>query len=41
MKNIERVKVVDYDLTRDDFTRHGLHINVSGKTKVAKAITQT
>ena len=40
MKYIERVKVVDYDLTRDDFTHHGLHINASGKTKVAKAITQ-
>ena len=40
MKNIERVKVVEYDLTRDYFTCHGLHINASGRTKVAKAITQ-
>jgi len=40
MKNLDGVKVVDYDLSREDFTRHGLHINAKGKTKVAKNITQ-
>jgi hypothetical protein len=41
MKNLDGVKVVDYDLTREDFTRHGLHINAQGKTKVANTIAQT
>jgi hypothetical protein len=27
-------------LDRDDFTRHGKHLNVSGKVKVAKIIGQ-
>ena len=40
MKNLDRVKVVDYALTMEDFTRHGLHINAKGKMKVANAITQ-
>jgi len=40
MKNIDGVKVVDYDLTREDFTRHGQHINVAGKMKVVNIITQ-
>ena len=40
MKNINSVKVVDYDLTREDFTRHGQHINTAGKIKVANIITQ-
>ena len=40
MKNVHRVKVVDYSLTREDFTRHGLHINAKEKTKVANKITQ-
>jgi hypothetical protein len=40
MKNLDGVKVVDYDLTREDFTRHGLHTNAKGKTKVANKITK-
>jgi len=40
MKNLDGIKVVDYGLTREDFTRHGLHINAKGKTKVANKITQ-
>jgi lysophospholipase L1-like esterase len=39
-KNISRVKIVDYDLTRGDYTRHGLHINARGKSKVANKIAQ-
>jgi hypothetical protein len=40
MKNLDGVKVFDYDLTREDFTCHGLHTNAKGKTKVANKITQ-
>jgi hypothetical protein len=40
MTNIDGVKVVDYSLTREDFTCHGLHINAKGKSKVATKITQ-
>jgi hypothetical protein len=38
MKNLDGVKVVDYNLTREDFTCHGL-INAKGKLKVANIIT--
>ena len=40
MKNIDGLKVVDSDLTREDFTRHGQHINAAGKMKVVNVITQ-
>jgi hypothetical protein len=40
MKNIDGVEAVDYNLTREDFTRHGQHINAAGKTKVVNAITK-
>ena len=40
MKNIDGVKVIDNDLTREDYTRHGFHINARGKAKVASKITQ-
>lgn len=40
MMNLDGVKVVDYALTRVDFTGHGLHINAKVKTKVANTIMQ-
>jgi len=39
MMNINSVKVVDYDLNREDFTCHGQHINAAGKIKVANNYT--
>jgi len=40
MKNLDGIKVVDYGLTREDFTHHGLYINAKVKTKAANKITQ-
>jgi hypothetical protein len=38
---MQHVSVVDTNLTRDNFTRHGLHLNSSGKERIAKTIGQT
>jgi len=40
MKTIEMAKILDYDIAREDFTRHGQHLNSSGKSKVALLIAQ-
>jgi uncharacterized iron-regulated protein len=40
MKNKEMVKILDYDITREGFTRHGQHLNSTGKSKLAQPITQ-
>ena len=40
-KDIHHVSVVDTNLTRDDFTRHGLHLNSIGKEMIAKTIEQS
>jgi len=40
MKNKEMVKILDYDIAREGFTRHGQHLNSSGKSKVALLIAQ-
>jgi hypothetical protein len=37
-KDIHHVSVIDTNLTRIDFTRHGLHMNSTGKEKMAKII---
>jgi len=39
MKNKEMVKILDYDIARG-FTRHGQHLNLTGKSKVAQIIAQ-
>jgi len=31
-------KIIQADLSRNDFTHHGLHLNTSGKEKMAKLI---
>jgi hypothetical protein len=33
MKIKENVKVIQSKLSRNDFTRHGMHLNASGKEK--------
>jgi hypothetical protein len=40
MKNKELVKVLDCDIPRDGFTRHGQHHNNKGKTMLALQIMQ-
>jgi hypothetical protein len=40
MKPLPHVKLLDITLDRDDFTGHGMHLNRSGKDKVAKIIGQ-
>jgi len=40
-KDIHHVSVVDTNLTRDDFTQHGLHLNSIGKERIAKTIEQS
>jgi len=37
---MHHARVVDVNLTRDKFTRHGLHMNSSGKERLAKIIGQ-
>jgi capsular polysaccharide biosynthesis protein len=40
MKNKDNVRILDHEPTREDFTQHGLHVNATGKTKVAKFMSQ-
>jgi len=40
MKNKEKVKILDYDITRVGFTCHGQHLNSAGKSKMAQSIAQ-
>jgi len=37
-KDMHHVSVTDTNLARNDFTRHGLHMNSAGKDKIAKII---
>ena len=41
LKDMQHVSVVDADLTRDNFTQHGLYLNSTGKELIAKTIQQT
>jgi len=41
LTDMHYVSVADMNLTRDKFTRHGLHMNSSGKERIAKTIEQT
>ena len=38
VKTADNAKVLQADLSRKDFTCHGLHLNISGKEKMAKLI---
>jgi len=38
VKSVSNMKIIQLNLNRDDFTRHGMHLNLSGKEKVAKLI---
>jgi lysophospholipase L1-like esterase len=38
LKDMQHTHTVDVNLTRDEFTRHGLHLNYLGKERIAKAI---
>ena len=38
LKDMQHVHVVDVNLTREEFTRHGLHLNYLGKEKMAKTL---
>jgi len=40
MKNKEMVNILDCNIAREGFTRHGQHLNSSGKSKVALLIAQ-
>jgi hypothetical protein len=40
LKDMRHVSVVDADLTRDNYTQHGPHLNSSGKEWIAKIIGQ-
>jgi len=40
MKNIINVRILELSTTRDDFTKHGLHLNATGKDKIAKLMFQ-
>jgi len=35
---MHHVSIIDTNLTRNEFTRHRLHMNSSGKEKIAKII---
>jgi len=40
MKNKENVGILELEAKREDFTQHGLHLNNSGKDKIARLMAQ-
>jgi hypothetical protein len=38
IKSVENVKIILENLSRNDFTLHGLHLNIPGKEKMAQLI---
>jgi len=40
INNKENVKILEQETKREDFTQHGLHLNMSGKDKIAKLLAQ-
>jgi hypothetical protein len=38
MKTADNVKIIQANICRNDFTLHGLHLNISGKEKMAELI---
>jgi hypothetical protein len=41
MKIKGNVKIIQTDLSRNDFTRHGMHLNASGKEKTVELVGRT
>jgi hypothetical protein len=37
-QDMHHVSIIDTNLTRNEFSRHGLHMNFSGKEEIAKII---
>jgi hypothetical protein len=40
MKTYNNIKILDVDISRGHFTRHGLHMNGMGKEKMARKISE-
>jgi hypothetical protein len=40
IKTVENVDLLQTNLSRNDITRHGLHLNTSGKGKIAELISE-
>jgi ferredoxin-fold anticodon binding domain-containing protein len=40
MRNKNKVRIPEHKTTREDFTQHGLHLNATGKNKLAKLMLQ-
>jgi hypothetical protein len=38
MKTADNVKIIQTNLSRNDFTHHGLHLNISVKGKMAELV---
>ena len=38
VKTADNVNIIQANLSRNDFTLHGLHLNISGKEKMAELI---
>jgi len=38
VKTADNVKIIQAKFSRNDFTHHGMHLNFSGKEKMAKPI---
>jgi lysophospholipase L1-like esterase len=39
-KTADNVKIMQTNLSRNNFTQHGLHLNISGKQKMAELIAE-
>jgi hypothetical protein len=40
MKNEDNMWILDQEPNSEDFTQHGLHLNVTGKDKIMKLMSQ-
>jgi hypothetical protein len=40
VKTADNAKIIQANLSRNDFICHGLHLNISGKEKMAKVIRE-
>jgi hypothetical protein len=40
-KNADTVEIIQANITRNDYTRHGMHLRISGKEKVSKSIVDS
>jgi hypothetical protein len=38
METVDYMKIIQVDLSRNDFTQLGLHLNISGKEKMTKLL---